>query len=70
MDKRLIKNIYFCFILPAFIGSLSGLGIFTLMFKTWTLVFGIPFLVFVSGVFSFFVGLVMKSIYKWEEKKE
>jgi len=69
MDKRLIKNIYFCFILPAFVGSLSGLGIFMLVAKTWILVFGVPLLIFLSCILSFFVGLIIKSVYKWEEKK-
>ncbi len=66
MDKRLIKNIYFCLVLPAFIGSLSGLGLFILVFNTWIL--GLPLLIFSSCMLSFFVGLVIKSVYKWENK--
>jgi len=67
MDKRIIKNIYFCIILPAFVGSLSGLGIFILVFKTW--IFGLPLLIFLSCMLSSFVGFIIRSIYKWEEPK-
>jgi len=67
MDKRLINNILFYLILPAFIGSFSGLGIFILVFRTW--IFGLPLLIFLSCMLSFFIGSLINSIYKWEEAK-
>ena len=68
MNFTYLRNIMNCIIVPILISGITCVGMFFFTLQSgWE--FTISFVLFLSGVLSFLVGSLIRSVYKWEKIK-